>query len=352
MNWHTIPALIRKDLTLIFRNKFYTMITIVGLLAYIGVYFAMPSQVDEIIEVGIFAPSGSAEIIAQLENDGLTFQLHDSEESLKQAVLDDQIVTGIALPPNLQQDILAGEKPTVDIYLPSDIDQDTQEAMQVVVETIFLTLSGQELNIDANEVILGPDLSGQAIPPRDRILPLFAVVVLMFETLGLSSLLAEEIQAGAIRALLVSPMGSRELFIAKGLLSVAFVLPQSSLLMIAVGAMFTAPLLILTILFLGALLVTGVGFLLGTVGKDMLSVMAWGVLAMILLLIPSFGVLFPGTMTAWAKLIPSYFLVDAIHQVVNFDASWSQITTNLVLLLAWDLALLFGGAAILKRKFT
>ena len=352
MNWQTIPPLIRKDLTLIFRNKFYTMITIVGLLAYIGVYFAMPSQVDENIEVGIFAPSGSTEIIAQLENEGLTFQLHESVESLKQAVLDDRIVTGIALPPNFQQDILAGVKPTVDIYLPSDIDQDTQEAMQVVVETIFLTLSGQELNIDANEVILGPDLSGQAIPPRDRMLPLFAVVVLMFETLGLSSLLAEEIQAGTIRALLVSPMGSRELFIAKGLLSVSFVLLQSSLLMIAVGAMFTAPLQILTILFLGSLLVTGVGFLLGTVGKDMLSVMAWGVLAMILLLIPSFGVLFPGTMTSWAKLIPSYFLVDAIHQVINFNAGWAQISNNLILLLAWDLVLLFGGAAVLKRKFT
>lgn len=352
MNWRTIPPLIRKDLTLIFRNKFYTMITIVGLLAYIGVYYAMPSQVDEIIEVGIFAPSGSAGVVEQLENEGLTFQLYESLVGLKQAVLDDRLVAGIALPDNFKLNLLSGEKPTIDIYLPSDIDPDTQEAMQVVVETIFLTLSGQELNIAANEVILGPDFSGQAIPLRERMLPLFAIVVLMFETLGLSSLLAEEIHSGAIRALLVSPMGTRELFLAKGLLSVSMVLLQSSLLMTVVGAMFVAPLQILTILFLGALLVTGVGFLLGTMGKDMLSVMAWGVLAMILLLIPSFGVLFPGTMTGWAKLIPSYFLVDAVHQVVNFNASWAQIINNLLILLVWDLVLLFGGAAILKRKFT
>ena len=52
---------------------------------------------------------------------------------------------------------------------------------------------------------------------------LFAVVVLMFETLGMSSLLAEEIQTGTIRALLVSPMGTRGLFIAKGSLSVSIV---------------------------------------------------------------------------------------------------------------------------------
>ena len=141
------------------------MITIVGLLAYIGVYFAMPSQVDEIIEVGIFAPSNSAEIIQQIGRRMVSrFKIYTSENGLKKAVMDDQIVAGFSLPQNLQQGILTGAKPTIDIYLPFDIDRDTQEAMQVVVETIFLTLSGQKLNIDANEVILGVDLSGQSIP--------------------------------------------------------------------------------------------------------------------------------------------------------------------------------------------
>jgi ABC-2 type transport system permease protein len=82
---------------------------------------------------------------------------------------------------------------------------------------------------------------------------------------------------------------------------------------------------------------------MGAAGKDMLSVMAWGILAMILLGIPSFGVIFPGTMTGWAKLIPSYYLADTVHQVVNFGAGWSQVSNNLLLLLAWDcLALLLA----------
>ena len=53
MNWQTIPPLIQKDLTIFFRNKFYTLITMMGLVAYIGVYYAMPDKVDEIIEVGL-----------------------------------------------------------------------------------------------------------------------------------------------------------------------------------------------------------------------------------------------------------------------------------------------------------
>lgn len=352
MNWQTIPPLIKKDLTIFFRNKFYAFITILALAAYIGVYYAMPNMVDEVIEVGLYAPSTSAEVVEMLDEDGISFQLFDSEDSLKQAILAEKIISGIAFPENVVQDALAGAKPTVAIYTPSDVDRDTREAMQVIVETMSLTLTGQSLNIQANEIILGPDLAGSQILPRDRMLPLFAIIVLMFETMGLASLLAEEIQSGTIRALLVSPMSTRELFLAKGIVSVSMVFFQAVVLMTAVGAMQYEPLIILATLFLGALLVTGIGFLMGSTGKDMLSVMAWGILAMILLMVPSVGVIFPGTMTGWAKLIPSYYLVDTVHQVVNYGAGWSQISNNLLLLLIWDTALLLLGATVLKRKFT
>jgi hypothetical protein len=40
MNWQTIPPLIQKDLMIFFRNRFYSFITVVALVAYIGVYYA------------------------------------------------------------------------------------------------------------------------------------------------------------------------------------------------------------------------------------------------------------------------------------------------------------------------
>jgi ABC-2 type transport system permease protein len=351
MNWQTIPPLIQKDLTIFFRNKFYTLITVMGLAAYIGVYYAMPNSVSEVIEVGLYAPSSSAEAAKVLEDDGISFQLFESEAALQQAILDEEIGTGIAFPENLFQDVAAGRKPTVHIYVPSDVDNDIKDAMKVIVEAMTLTLTGRSLNIEANEVVLGRDMAGEQVLPRNRMLPLLATIVLMFETMGLASLLAEEIQSGTIRALLVSPMGTREFFAAKGVISIAMVFLQAVVLMLVVGALKSGALIIITTLFLGALLVTGIGFLMGAAGRDMLSVMAWGVLAMLLLSVPSFGVIFPGTMTVWAKIIPSYYLVDTLHQVINFGAGWSQIANNLLLLLGWDVAMLFIGAAVLKRKF-
>lgn len=352
MNWQTIPPLIRKDLTLFFRNRFYAFITVLALAAYTGMYYLMPKQVNEVIQIGLYAPASAAEAVNRLGEDGLNFTRFASLAEMQRAVEDKTVVAGFAFPENLLADLLAGARPTIDIYVPSDVDRDTREAMQVAVEAISLVITGQPLNIESNEVILGRDMAGMQIPPRNRILPLFAVVLLMFETLGLANLLAEEIHTGTIRALLVSPLSAAELFIAKGVVSVGIVLAQVVLLMTLTGAMSAAPLLMLITLLLGALLVTGIGFLMGAAGKDMLSVMAWGVLIMILLGIPSFGVLFPGTLTGWAKLIPSYYLADTVHQVVNFGAGWSQVAANLAWLITWDAALLLAGVLVLKRKFT
>lgn len=351
MNWRTIPPLLVKDLTIFFRNRFYTFITIVALLAYIGLYFAMPSQVDEVIEVGLYAPTAMEQLTEVSDAEGFSFQKYDSVESLKQAILDDDIGSGIAFPADMFQKIAAGEKPTIEIFLRSDVDQDTRDVMQVIVESLSLALTGNPLNITANEEILGRDMAGEQIPPRDRMIPLFVVVVLMFETMGLASLLAEEIQTKTIRGLLITPMSTRELFVAKGIISVGMVMFQVVVLTAVVGALKTEPLIILTALLLGSLLVTGIGFLMGSVGRDMLSVMAWGMLAMILLGVPAFGVLFPGAMTGWAKVIPSYYLADTVHQVVNFGAGWSQVSNNLLILLVWDVVLLALGAAVLRRRF-
>lgn len=351
MNWQTIFPLVQKDLTLFFRNRFYAFITIMALIAYIGIYYLMPDQVEEVLEIGVYAPASAQDVISQAGDGGFDFRQFTSLDALQQAVIDKTIVSGIAFPENMLREIQAGRKPTVKIFVLSDIDQDTRDAMQILVEAISLSLSGQPLNFAVDEVTLGPDMAGAQIPPRDRALPLFAVVVLMFETLGLASLLAEEVQSGTARALLVTPLSTGQLFVAKGIVSVLLVLTQAAILLAATGAMRQSPMIILVALFLGALLVTGIGFLLGSVGKDMLSVIAWGVMVMLILGIPAFGVVFPGTMTGWAKLIPTYYLADTVHQVVNFGAGWSQVTNHLLFLLAWDVVFLALGAAILKRKF-
>ena len=56
MNPHIISALVSKDLSLFFRNRCIAVITVLGIVGYLGMYFAMPGSVDETLEIAFYAP--------------------------------------------------------------------------------------------------------------------------------------------------------------------------------------------------------------------------------------------------------------------------------------------------------
>lgn len=352
MMWSTIWPLVVKDLTIFFRNRFFAFISVLGLVAYAGIYLAMPTRVDETIGLGLYTPTMPEEIARLLDEETEPLLLAPSEEALQQAVLDGEISGGFALPEDLFEQLKAGQSPAITIYLPSEAPDDMRHVMVVLVEAMVLSISGAPLNIDFNEEVLGPDMVGQQIPMRDRMLPLFIIISLMMETLGLASLIAQEIQTQTLRALLVTPMGVSEVVVSKGLTSVLMTFTQATLLMAIIGGLQNRVLIILTTLLLGSLLATGIGFLMGAAGKDMLSVLGLGILVIALLSIPPIGVVFPGAFTGWSKIIPSYYLADTIHQVANMNAGWSQVWRNLLILLGIDILLFWLGVVILKRKFT
>jgi ABC-type Na+ efflux pump permease subunit len=351
MIWSTILPLVAKDLRLFFRNRFFAFVTVLGLVAYAAIYLAMPRSVDEMIGLGLYAPILPPQFAQQLEAEGEPLLLAESEAGLRQAVLDGEINGGIALPKDIFEDFQAGTQPIVTVYLPSDASEDLRQAIEVLVEALVLSLSDTPLNFEVNEEILGPDLVGQQIPLRDRMLPLFAIFALMMETLGMASLIAQEIQSRTINALLVTPMRVREVLFSKGITSVLMTFAQAALLMLIIGGFRQRPLIILFTLLLGALLATGIGFLMGAISKDFLSVIGSGIPAIILLSIPAMGVAFPGLLTGWARIVPSHYLADTIHQVVNFGASWPEVWLNLLILLGVDLVLLWLGGYVLTRKF-
>jgi ABC-2 type transport system permease protein len=193
-------------------------------------------------------------------------------------------------------------------------------------------------------------MSGDQIAPRARMLPLLAIFVLMIETLGLASLISSELHGGTLRALLVTPLTVEGLFLAKGIFGTLFAFVQVALLMALTGGLNQSPILILTTLLIGSALVTGIGFLMASVSRDLLSVMAWGILVILILAIPSFVIMLPGIASEWIKLIPSYYLVDTVFRVINFEAGWSDVAINLIALLGFTLLFMVLGIYTLRRK--
>lgn len=350
MSLRILAALVWKDVTLFFQNRFFAYISILGMVFYVAIYFAMPKTVDETLELGWFGPSLPGHTLEDLKEEGLILRDYPSEEALRAAVLSGDDPVGVALPADFFEKLSAGTKPSVQIFFKTDVPDEYRAAYNLFLEELGFELTGNTLNIDAQEVILGPDMAGEQISPRQRMLPLLAVFILMIETWGLAALISAEAESGTLRALLTTPLTIPGLFASKGFTGVLMAFVQVVVLLLVTGGLRTEPILVLTVLLLGAFLVTGISFLIASVAGDMMSVMAWGMLALIVLALPAFNLLLPGLTTNWIKIIPSYHLVDIIYRVLNFGAGWSQARTGLLILLAFGVVFFVLGAFSLRRK--
>jgi hypothetical protein len=350
MNFGIIKALVAKDFALFFRNRFYSFITILGIITYLVIYFVMPSSVDEELEIGLYAPviPPVFEVIQQEE--GLEFKIYDSEEALKEAIADGSQEAGVALPVDIMEKFASGLKPHVILYFPADAPNEIKDTIVTMLRELAYLQTGHTLAIEISAEILGPDLLGKQIPIRDRMRLMLVIVLIMFEMMGLSSLISEEVEQGTIHALLVTPMSVRDLFTAKLIMGVSLAFIQGALFMAIVGGLSNQPFIVLIGLLLGSILFTGSGFLIASFARDMMTSMGWGIVVLLIYSIPAFGVMFPGTVTEWIRVIPTYYLTNTIHLASNFNVGWSEIWTDLMILLAFIVVIVWGGIMALKRK--
>jgi ABC-2 type transport system permease protein len=350
MNWRIIGTLISKDLSLFFRKRAITVLTFVGLIFYLVIYFVMPSSVDENLKIGLYTPM-PLPAFTQVQEEGLEITAVDSEVALKEGVIDGSYIVGISLPADIMEKFSSGQKPTIDLYFTPDVPEETKESMEVLIRELAYLQTGQTLALDVSEEVLGPDMLGTPIPPRDRLRPLLAVFIIMMELLGLANLISEEVERRTAQALLVTPTTVTELFVAKSIAGIGLAFVQAVLIMVIIGGMNVQPLIVLVTLLLGAALATGISFLIAARAKDFMSVMSWSFPVLIILIVPSFSVMFPGAVTGWVKVIPSYYLVDTIHRAANYGSGWADVWLNLLILLGFTLAITWAGIFVLRRKF-
>jgi len=351
MNWQIIKTLVIKDLVLYIRDKFFGFITILSVMLYIVFYFVMPKTVDETIEIGFFAPQ-AFNMFTQNIAEGLIIHHVKTEDELKQAIMDEEYHIGISIPEALPKSLLSGKKPQLFVYYSSDVPDEMQEMYTIFISEMINQMSGFKINIDDVEIVLGPDMGGKQIPLRDRIIPLLAFMLLITETFVLANLITSETENETVQALLTTPMTVVDLFVGKGITGVLLAFSQTVLLMLITGSLTQNISLIVLSLLLGSIMVTGLAFLIASVSRDLMSVIAYGTLVVIVLGIPAFTIIFPGPVSGWIRVIPSFFLVDTLHRAVNFNIGWSGNLNNMLFLIGFNMVFVSLGIITLKRKVT
>ncbi len=388
MNRHSrgaiIASIVRKDFREFSRDVLYIVLSAIGLVVFVAMFYLVPDTVDESLTIGI-QQTGLNELVETYEagastDEALNLVPIDTAEHLQAAVAgeldvyrtatgevalvspgaesarpqDSTKVTvdiGIAFPARFVEETVAGQQPTVAVYTDAAVPQEVQGAMTSFVREIAYTISGRPLPVTEDAVVLGTDRSGDQASMRDRMRPMLAFFVLMIETFALSSLIANEVLNRTVTAVLVTPARVGDFLAAKTIYGTLLTGGQAVILLTAVGALTAGtwgPLLVTVLL--GSLMFTGIAMIAGSAGKDFMGTLFLTMLFVLPLLVPTFSVLFPGTAAGWVRAMPSYPIIDALNQVTTYDAGWADIGAGLLGAFAWVVVIYLAGVLVLKRK--
>ena len=346
-----VAAIVRKDLRAFGRDRFFLFMTILGLVAYAVVYHLLPSTVDETVALGVHGADVAARTAEREGLPGLHLEEFATRDALAEAVLErDDLVAGLSFSPGFAADLEAGRPASVELLVPSGVPPEFELLAEGLAEGIALGISPEGTPQVTRTVVLGTDRVGDQISLQEQMRPLLVFFVLLIETLALATLVASEVQGRTVVAVLATPATIRDFLAAKSLLGTALAFSEAGLLMAVIGGFSGDPVPVLVVLLLGALLVTGLGMIAGAFGKDFLSVLFVSMAIMLPLMIPAFGVLFPGSPDLWVRVLPSFGLVDAIVGITINGEGWSGVAPNLAMLAGWCLALYGVGVWTLRRK--
>ncbi len=341
-----------KDINQIFTNKFVATMTILSIVAYAVLFYVMPKTIDETFDIALYAPKYGDLIEQSTESEkGVEIRSFQSVDELREKVDKGDFNAGIVVPEDFEEKLGKGEKPEVKVYYPSDASQDVKKAVELILKESAFTLTRQELPVEVDAEVLGRDRAGEQIPPRERLRPVFIILLLFMELWALANLITEENANKTMEAILITPASASDVIIAKGIVGTFLATSEAVVLSLLLRVFENNVLVILATLLLGAIMVTGIAFVIATFSKDIISVTGYAILAAIFLIIPAVAVMFPGSASFWVRLFPSYYLVEIFDQVVTYGESFTAFWKNIVILIAFNIAVFPLGILLLRRKF-
>lgn len=380
-----VGSIVKKDVKEYSRDKLWLLLSLLTLIVMIVVFWVLPDSVDESIPVGLAGLGDPAALVGleATEDEGLLLVAFDSADDLKLVVAGDarawqsngqtvvipdgsdtaepegakqvSVAIGLAFPDDFLADTAAGRQTTVDVFVDAQAPEEIRTSMSSLVKELAYAVAGSQLPVDtaspdAIYTVLGEDRVGNQVTPRESFRPLLVFLVLLMEMFGMSSLIAREVQSGTVTAMLVTPATTGDILAAKGISGAVLGLSQAVILLAAINVLGYEPLLVITLMLLGAVMVSGAAMIAGSVGRDFLTNLFFGFAFMIPLMIPAFTVLFPGTPSGWIRALPSYPLVQGLVKVTTYGDGWAEALPDVGALFAWCVVLFSIGWMVLKRK--
>ena len=162
-------------------------------------------------------------------------------------------------------------------------------------------------------------------------------------------MIINEKEKKTLEALVITPASLGDIFIAKGLLGVILSLLMGIVVLLINQAFGIQPLLLVTVLALGAIMAAEAGLICGALLKDITTLFAAWKLGGILLFGPAIIYMFPKIPQWIGRIFPTYYMLQPIIEISQQGSGWSKIATNVFILIALDIVMIAVLMLTLKR---
>lgn len=295
--------------------------------------------------------AGQSQMAAALrENEGLILREAGSAGAVESAVRSGSADMGLILPADFDDRLRSGEGAGVTVYVYGESLLKDRAFLASAIAVQLRAITGDQSPVEIVTETLG---NGASIPWEERLLPFVVMMaVILGGTMVPATSLVQEKQDRTITAVTTTSATLGELFAAKGLLGFLIALLMGLVTLVINQAFGSQPLLLVSLLALGAVMAAALGVILGALVKDINTLFATVKGLGILLYAPAFIYIVPTApdWTQWlARIFPTYYMIGPIVEVTQRGAGWADIRWDVLVLVLIDLLLVAAVAGIARR---
>lgn len=247
-------------------------------------------------------------------------------ETLQSQVAAGDLDAGLVLPAGFDEAVLGGEQPPLPLLIGGESLASTRAVVIGTLLGLVRDLSGAGASVDVEVVELGEP--GLALDVR--LLPLLVIIaVAIAGGMVPAASLVDEKQRRTLPALLVTPLSTAEVLLAKGLLGWLLAMATGAATLALNDAFGAAPGATMLALGLGAAMMAEVGLLLGTWARRTDTLFAAWKVGALALIYPAAVFVFPG-MPAWvAQAAPTFYVLRPIYALSVEGKAVAAVTSDL-----------------------
>ena len=337
MNFGRVVTLLRKDLTLGPRSPFFLLALVLPLVITTLIQLVFGQLFSPTPRLGI-ADLGRSHIAqAAADYPGIQVERVGSADALWAKVENGDLDMGWVLPASFDDDLREGRKPALEVRIGGDSLASHRIFLAVAMADLVREAAGAPVPLTVDVVPIG---EGAPLPLETRLLPIMVLITVMLAGIFVTAFsLVDEKVKGTFTAMLVTPMRVSEILLGKGIMGF-FLAAVCGLMTLALnGVIGNAPLALLVVLCVAALMMAEIGLVLGSLVQNtnlLFTVWKGGAWVLMLPVVPYLWDSFPGWL---ARLSPTFYFVAPSWRIAIEGASLADV--GMELLIGLGICLLF-----------